>query len=265
MGVAGAAAATVASQAVVTAVMLWHVRKDTILFNRIQFWKKTPLPYFIIMVKIGFPAAVQETIYCGISMILTRFVTGWGDTAVAVQRVGGQIESLSWMAAEGFGMAINAFVGQNYGARQFGRMRKGYFIAAGMMAVWGSIITALMILFSTPIFGLFIHEADVLPYGADYLKIMGVGQIFMCVELMTVGALAGMGKTLYSSIISIILTSARIPLAMLFGSTFLGLDGIWWALTVSSILKGITFFLVCCIVLKRIVKRAGQEGEGEKA
>ncbi len=265
MGVAGAAAATVASQAVVTAVMLWHVRKDTILFNRIQFWKKTPLPYFIIMVKIGFPAAVQETIYCGISMLLTRFVTGWGDTAVAVQRVGGQIESLSWMAAEGFGMAINAFVGQNYGARQFGRMRKGYFIAAGMMAVWGSIITALMILFSTPIFGLFIHEADVLPYGADYLKIMGVGQIFMCVELMTVGALAGMVKTLYSSIISIILTSARIPLAMLFGSTFLGLDGIWWALTVSSILKGITFFLVCCIVLKRIVKRAGQEGEGEKA
>ena len=255
----------VAAQAVVTAVMLWHVRKDTILFNRIQFWKKTPLPYFIIMVKIGFPAAVQETIYCGISMLLTRFVTGWGDTAVAVQRVGGQIESLSWMAAEGFGMAINAFVGQNYGARQFGRMRKGYFIAAGMMAVWGSIITALMILFSTPIFGLFIHEADVLPYGADYLKIMGVGQIFMCVELMTVGALAGMGKTLYSSIISIILTSARIPLAMLFGSTFLGLDGIWWALTVSSILKGITFFLVCCIVLKRIVKRAGQEGEGEKA
>ena len=48
---------------------------------------------------------------------------------------------------------------------------------------------------------------------------MGIGQIFMCVELMTVGALAGMGKTLYSSIISILLTSARIPLAMALGST----------------------------------------------
>ena len=67
-----------ASQAVVTAVMLWHVRKDTILFNRIQFWKKTPLPYFIIMVKIGFPAAVQETIYCGISMILHQICDRMG-------------------------------------------------------------------------------------------------------------------------------------------------------------------------------------------
>ena len=252
MGVAGAAAATVASQAVVTSVMLWHVKKDTILFDKIRFWEKTPLPYFISMIKIGFPSAVQESLYCGISMILTRFVTGWGDTAVAVQRVGGQIESLSWMTAEGFGMAINAFVGQNYGAKQYGRMKKGYFIAAGMMTAWGALITVIMLTFSTPIFGLFIREADVLPYGADYLRIMGVGQIFMCVELMTVGALAGMGKTLYSSIISILLTSARIPLAMALGSTALGLDGIWWALTISSILKGITFFLVCCMVFRKI-------------
>ena len=51
-------------------------------------------------------------------------------------------------------------------------------------------------------------------------------------------------------------------------AVWLNVSGTGWnlvALTVSSILKGITFFLVCCIVLKRIVKRAGQEGEGEKA
>lgn len=263
MGVAGAAVATVGSQAVVTAVMLWHVKRDTILFDKIRFWEKTPLTYFTSMIKIGFPSAIQEAIYCGISMILTRFVTSWGDTAVAVQRVGGQIESLSWMTAEGFGMAINAFVGQNYGAKQYGRMKKGYFVAVGMMVVWGSLITFIMLTLSTPIFGLFIHEPDVLPYGADYLKIMGVGQIFMCVELMTVGALAGMGKTLYSSVISILFTSARIPLALLFGLTDLGLNGIWWALTVSSILKGIIFFCVCCIVFWGILKR-GENGNTQQ-
>ena len=42
------------------------------------------------------------------------------------------------------------------------------------------------------------------------------------------------------------------PLAMALGSTALGLDGIWWALTISSILKGITFFLVCCMVFRKI-------------
>ena len=61
-------------------------------------------------------------IYCMISMVLTRFVSAWGDQAVAVQRVGSQIESISWTTADGFGTAINAFVGQNYGGRKFDRV-----------------------------------------------------------------------------------------------------------------------------------------------
>ena len=96
-----------------------------------------------------------------------------------------------------------------------------------------------------------------LPYGADYLRIMGCRPDFHVRGADDSGALAGMGKTLYSSIISILLTSARIPLAMALGSTALGLDGIWWALTISSILKGITFFLVCCMVFRKITPFCG--------
>lgn len=52
--------------------------------------------------RIGVPSAVQNLIYAGISMILTRLITGWGDLAVAAQRVGSQIESVSWMVGDGF-------------------------------------------------------------------------------------------------------------------------------------------------------------------
>ena len=240
MGVAGAAAATVASQAVVTAVMLWHVRKDTILFNRIQFWKKTPLPYFIIMVKIGFPAAVQETIYCGISMILTRFVTGWGDTAVAVQRVGGQIESLSWNTADGFAAALNAFIAQNYGAGKNDRVRKGYKAALWTVGVWGVLISLAFICFPNAIADIFFHEPKAIETAVGYLVIIGFSEAFMCVELTTVGALSGLGRTRLCSIISITFTSARIPLAIILGG-IIGLSGIWWALSATSIVKGIIF------------------------
>ena len=61
----------------------------------------------------------------------------------------------------------------------------------------------------------------------------------MCVELMTIGALSGLGKTKICSIISILLTGSRIPLALLLTHIGLGLSGIWWALTLSSIVKGI--------------------------
>lgn len=56
-------------------------------------------------------------LYCMISMVLTRMVSAFGAAAIAVQRVGGQIESVSWNTADGFASALNAFTAQNFGAK----------------------------------------------------------------------------------------------------------------------------------------------------
>ncbi len=252
MGVAGAAVATVTAQFIVSLVLVISMRKDPVLAAQMRIWIPTPLSNIKTMVRIGFPAAIQSMLYCGISMVLTRFVTAWGDTAVAVQRVGGQIESISWMTADGFGTAINAFVGQNYGAGNLKRVKKGYMTASAIMFIWGIFTTCLLIFGAAPIFSLFIHEPEVIPAGADYLRIIGFSEMFMCVELMTVGALSGMGKTMEASVITIILTTARIPLAVILGGTALGLNGIWWALTISSIVKGIIFFGYYLHIMKRL-------------
>ena len=252
MGVAGAAIATVTAQFIVALVLVISMRRDPVLASQIRVWIPTPLSNIKTMVRIGFPAAIQSMLYCGISMVLTRFVTAWGDTAVAVQRVGGQIESISWMTADGFGTAINAFVGQNYGAGNLKRVKKGYMTASAIMFIWGIFTTCLLIFGAAPIFSLFIHEAEVIPAGADYLRIIGFSEMFMCVELMTVGALSGMGKTMEASVITIILTASRIPLAVILGGTAMGLNGIWWALTISSIVKGIIFFAYYLHIMKRM-------------
>ncbi len=251
-GVAGAAVATVMAQAVVTIVFVIIIKKDRMLFGKVKVFHKVSWDHMKVMIQIGFPASVQNLIYTSISMVLTRFVTGFGDTAVAVLRVGGQIESISWMTADGFGAAINSFVGQNYGAGQYGRVKKGYFTATGVMFFWGLLCTLLLISFPEQIFGLFIHEAEVIPMGVRYLVILGLCQMFMCIELTTIGALSGLGKTLLCSVISVIFTSARIPLAMILSGTALGLDGIWWAFTISSIMKGILFFFSFLMVARRL-------------
>ncbi len=251
-GVAGAAIATVMAQAVVTLVFFMVIKKDRLLFDKVKVFHKVSWDHMKAMIQIGFPASVQNLIYTSISMVLTRFVTGFGDTAVAVLRVGGQIESISWMTADGFAAAINSFVGQNYGAGQYGRVKKGYFTATGVMFVWGLFCTALLIGLPEQIFGLFIHEAEVIPMGIRYLVILGLCQMFMCIELTTVGALSGLGKTLLCSVLSVVFTSARIPLAMILSGTALGLDGVWWAFTISSIIKGILFFFSFLIVVRRL-------------
>ena len=53
--------------------------------------------------------------------------------------------------------------------------------------------------------------------------------------------------------ISVILTSARIPLALVLGG-LMGLNGIWWAFTISSVVKGIVFFFFYLAVLGRLQK-----------
>ena len=259
MEVAGAAIATVTAQIMVTAVLVAAAGKDKVLFPHLRLIRLVPGKFFKVMIKVGLPSGIQSMIYSMISMVLTRFVAAWGDDAVAVQRVGSQIESISWTTADGFGSAINAFVAQNYGGRRSDRVKKGYLTAAGNVCLWGLFTTGLLVFGRGPVFGLFIQEPEVIPLGADYLRILGYGQMFMCVELMTVGALSGLGKTFSSSVISILFTSARIPLAIVLGKV-LGLNGIWWAFTISSVAKGIVFFGFYQVVLGRL-KRQGTETE----
>jgi len=234
--------------------MVLRCGRDTVLFHRFKIWERTGRDYLKKILQLGLPSAIQNMLYTSISMVLTRMVASWGDNAVAVQRVGGQIECISWMTAEGFGAAMNAFTGQNYGARLYDRIRKSYYVAVVMMGMWGLFTSGLMIFGAEWLFRLFIRESDVIPIGISYLIVLGYGQMFMCEELLTVGALQGLGKTMSCSLIMILLTAARIPLAMMLSRTALGLDGIWWSLSISSMAKGVAFVGYYLWVLRRLPK-----------
>lgn len=243
LGVSGAAIATVTAQAIVMTILILGIilqKKENVL-RGIQLFARIPMEYLKGICRIGIPTAIQGMVYCGISMVLTRMVSGFGAEAIATQRVGGQIESISWNTADGFGAALNAFIGQNYGAGRMDRVKKGYRASLWTVGLWGLLITLLFVFEPDAIAKIFFHEPKAIAIAVSYLVIIGFSEAFMCVELMTVGALSGLGKTHLCSVISITLTSARIPLAILFGGTSLGLDGIWWALASTSMIKGIVF------------------------
>ena len=245
LGVTGAAIATVTAQFIVMSILVMRIfvtKKENVL-KGIQLFEKIQPKYVRGICKIGIPTALQGMAYCMISMVLTRMVSGFGAEAIATQRVGGQIESVSWNTADGFGAALNAFIGQNYGAGKMDRVKKGYRASLITVGVWGLFITLLFVCFPEQISGVFFHEPTAIATAVGYMIIIGYSEAFMSVELMTVGALSGLGKTHLCSVISITLTSARIPLAILLSGTALGLLGIWWALTATSVVKGIVFVM----------------------
>jgi Na+-driven multidrug efflux pump len=154
------------------------------------------------------------------------------------------------MTAGGFQTALSAFVGQNYGAKKWERIYRGYFTAIGMIAVIGIITSCLLIFLPGPIFSIFIREQNVIQDGMIYLRILGVSQLFMCIEITTAGAFNGLGKTIPPSIVGIALNAMRIPGALLL-SIALGLNGVWWSISLSSILKGVILTSWFIIFLSR--------------
>jgi len=239
MGAAGAAIATTFSQALVTIVFIYIGRKNREIYSSVRLFSKPDLQCIKRIVELGIPPFVQTAIHASISMILTRIVAGFGDTAVAVMNIGSQIESISWLSAEGFSSAISAFVGQNYGAKKVDRIRKGYKRGMQILGTIGIFTSLLLIIGAKQLFTIFTpNDPIAIKEGINYLRILGISQFFMATEIGTAGAFNGMGRTMPPTLIGMVFNILRIPVALLLSSTELGLLGIWWTVSLSSVLKG---------------------------
>lgn len=257
MGVAGAALATVLSQVVVTVIFIVSLKKhDEIYYFKINIFTRAEFQKFKAIIKLGFPVAAQEGLFALIAMVIARIIAAYGPTAVAVQKVGSQIESLSWMTAGGFSTALGAFVGQNYGAKKYDRIIKGYKSALISSCSIGALATILFIFLGGPIFSIFLSEKEAIDMGVVYLQVLGISQCFMSLEITTQGAFNGLGRTSIPSAVGIIFNALRIPAAwLLSGYTPLGLNGIWWAISISSVFKGtVLSLLFYFIVIKKYDK-----------
>lgn len=246
MGTTGAAVATVTAQVIAMLVMLSgivHYKREYNVLKNVKLFGKVDHEYTRQVIMIGGPSAVQSMVYCMISMVLSKLAGRFGDAAIAVLRVGGQVESISWNIVNGFSAAMNAFSAQNYGAGRMDRVRKGYKVSMITVVIWGALVSVVFILFPREISGIFFHDPDEIRLLSHYLIIVGLGEAFMSLELMSVGAISGLGNTKLCSIISITFTAIRIPIAIVLCGTALGADGLWWAITISGIMKGIIFYV----------------------
>ena len=75
---------------------------------------------------LGLPVSLESGLFSMFSLTLATLAARWGAVGVAAQSIGSQIEAISWMTATGFSTALASFVGQNYGARKYKRIQKGY-------------------------------------------------------------------------------------------------------------------------------------------
>lgn len=253
LGIQGAALATIMSQFIVTIIFITIGKTNDIIYSHVILFKRPDTKIIKSIIKLGAPPFLQVGLHSVISMFLTKIIAGFGPVAVAVQSIGSQIESITWMTSEGFSTAISAFVGQNYGAKKLIRIKEGY--SQGMQILGGiGIFSTLLLIFAAEIlFTLFVpNDPAAIKEGINYLKILGLSQLFMSIEIGAAGAFNGLGKTLQPTIIGVALNTLRIPIALILSSTILGLSGVWWSITLTSIVKGIILFIWFKVVLARL-------------
>lgn len=242
--VKGAAIATVIAQATVCVLFVLFVKRHQHrpfehfnIFGRIDYARCRQI------MRWSLPIAAESGAFTALSMIVTGMVSAWyGETAVAVQRVGSQIESLSWLIGGGFSSAVTAFVGQNYGARKWSRIRRGYHISLLSLLAWEALVTLFLIIGGKYLFAIFLQEPpEILDMGETYLRILAGCQIFMALEGACAGTFRGMGRTLPPSLCSIASNLIRPGLCWWMAQK-MGINGLWMGISVSAILRGIMIF-----------------------
>ncbi|MDR3148440.1 MAG: MATE family efflux transporter [Oscillospiraceae bacterium] len=255
LGVTGAAIATASCQAMSCTLMLLAMKLYK--HEQLQALKLLRLPkkeHLKQMGKWGAPGSFETFCFTFFIIIVSKIVSSFGSEAMAVQRIGNQIDQFSYMVAGGFGSArYSAFIGQNYGAGRFDRIRRGLFLSTVIMGCWGTGATFNLLFFNKVFFRWFIpNEPNVIEMGVSYLKIFALCQLVASLEGVGGSVFRGHGKTIIPSVISVSTNVLRVILAWFLSRGALMQNGIWWALVITAFLRGAaTYFFSLPVVISR--------------
>ncbi len=245
MGLNGTAVASVAMQAAgLAATFLYLHRKSHVVapdWRRLRpHW-----PTAWLITKIGFPSALHHSLISIGMVFVTGFVNAYGEDATAAFGAGMRIDQFAFLPAMTFSMAVSTLVGQNIGARRLHRVPEvfkwGMLLSGGITLV----VSAAAMLVPGLFLRLFLNEEDVIRIGTGYLRIIGPGYVLLSALFIANGVLNGAGHTMVTTATALVsLWVVRVPLAAYLSSHLHRVEGIWWAMVLSTA-AGTLFSLAC--------------------
>ncbi len=267
LGVQGAAVATIFSRAVVTIYAIYLLvsgRKGI----RLTWANMKPVKEKIMMiVKIGLPSSVEQSMIALGQLFMTTLVTNFGTMTLAAYGIVNRIISVPIILAFGISASATTMVGQNIGADKKGRAEKSANLSMIVVFASLSMIGILTFIKPTLFISFFNNAPEVLTIGSTYLRISGL--TFGFIGLMNVinGIFKGAGRTVPPMIIS---TASQWVFRVLLGYLLadllnLGQTGLWWAIATANVAGALIGFVWLRLVnwTTKIVKKKKVELEFE--
>ena len=252
LGTNGAAYATWIAEASVFLIFVYQLRCRDALLGGFPFFTRLKKKYTRRILKLGLPVATLNTLFAFVNMFLCRTASEQGGhIGLMTFTTGGQIEAITWNTSQGFSTALSAFIAQNYAAGRIERVLKSWYTTLWMTGIFGTLCTLLFVFFGNEVFAIFVPEQAAYEAGGVFLRIDGYSQLFMMLEITMQGVFYGIGRTIPPAIISISCNYMRIPLAILFVRMGMGVEGIWWAVCVTTVAKGLILLSWFIIIKKK--------------
>jgi len=254
-GIAGAAAATVFAQCLSGTICALRIARTPVLrFEKKHLSFDAPLSSSLL--RLGLPVAFKNVIISIGGILLQSIVNGFGTAFIAGYTATNKLYGLLEIAALSYGYAVTTYVGQNFGAGEYTRIRKGVKTAIFLCLATALAIALVMITFGRPITGLFLTADDpaVLAQAAGtayrYLCVMAVSLPALYLLYVYQSALQGLGQTAIGLIVGTLELCLRVGFALISGALL-------WAegLFVAEVSAWIGAAILLCIVYYRHIRR----------
>lgn len=195
LGVAGAAYATIISQALSALLVLYTLIKTKdcykISFRKIRIYPKLLKQIF----RIGLPTALQMMVTAFSNVFVQSYINSFGSAAMAGYSSYNKIDKVCLLPLQSIGLAITTFMGQNIGAGNSERAIKGVKTATRMNVVTAIVLLTFLWVVAPYLIYIFNQDEEVIHYGTIFLRTMS--PFFLCVAYNQIhnGALKGAGNT----------------------------------------------------------------------
>lgn len=262
LGVKGAAFATVISQAVSALLVILSLTKSVDIYrlrpNKIRFYKSL----LIAIVTIGLPAGLQSVMYGISNIIIQTSLNSLGTETVAAHTAFAKIDAIYWMISGAFSVSIITFIGQNYGARKFDRMKKSIKVCLFMDLIASLLLTTVMMVAGPYLLRLFTSDQEVIEIGMQIIHIIAPSYaLFIFIEILS-SSLRGMGNV----VIPMLMTCGgvcvlRILWIFLFVRTHLSVTTILMSYPISWGFTAVLFIIYFMFYQKKFFRRCMEETE----
>lgn len=202
MGIAGAAIATVISQAVSAILITVALMRSYGLLKLRLRAIRIHTELLKAELRIGLPSGLQSCAYSISNIIIQTSINNFGTDTAAAWAAFGKLDAIFWTICGAFGIAITTFAGQNYGAKRYDRVLKSVKVCLGMALAVCGVMVVFLVVTCRPLYHIFTTDSNVINLGVYMLKLITPSYIiYIFVEVFS-GSLRGIGDVLIPTLIT---------------------------------------------------------------